>query len=169
VPGEVVIVAWSGHRPDLFRDPDAAKQIVRSQVEALAETRGVTFRIGGQRGVDCWAGEAARDLGVPLRVYLPLPEKLFTKDWLPAERAALAALIGAAEEVRVLAEKGEAGYSARNQALVEGADLLVAVWTGQTGGGTEETIRLARENGCQVRELLLNASPGARRAQGRGI
>jgi hypothetical protein len=53
--------------------------------------------------------------------------------------------------------------------LAAQADLLVAVWTQLGGGGTAETIALARAAGTPVRELLLPVAQIAHSARGRGI
>jgi hypothetical protein len=60
-------------------------------------------------------------------------------------------------------------YEAANAVLLERADRLVAVWTGIGGGGTAETIALARAAGTPVREIVLDAADAAGWAQGRGI
>jgi hypothetical protein len=133
-----MIVAWTGHRPDLFLEPAAA----RAAVEAAAR---------GLAGQD----PASR---------LPAPEEVFTADWSAADRSSLLDVLAAADET-VLAD----GYSERNTLLVSRAELLVAVWTRTAGGGTAETLDLARSAGIPVREIVLAASPGAAAARGRGI
>jgi hypothetical protein len=58
-------VAWTGHRPDLFRDPEAARQRVDDIARGLAQTTPeVTFVVGGQRGVDTGAAGTAHGLGI---------------------------------------------------------------------------------------------------------
>jgi hypothetical protein len=69
-----------------------------------------------------------------------------------------------ASEVRIAG-----GYTRRNAALASGADLLVAVWTHTLGGGTAETIELARRNGTPLREIVLAPSSAATAARGRGV
>jgi YspA SLOG family len=157
-------VAWTGHRPDLFRDPPAARRAVSAAAQEVVEQGASRFLVGGQRGVDTWAAQAAITLAVPFSVVLPLAIDRFTHDWTPAERALLEHVLAQTDDVRIAA-----GYTERNRLLATGADLLVAVWTRIGGGGTAETIELARAAGTPVREIVLEPAPAAHRAQGRGI
>ncbi len=165
-----VRVAWTGHRPELFRDANRAQETVTSIASALREQYDeLSFLLGGQRGVDTWAALAAQRLQVPFEIVLPLPAARFAEDWTAEERATLEATVAAATRLRVVGGGATSAYSARNRVLADEADLLVAVWTGRGGGGTAETIRLAREAGVQMREIRLDPSPSAKRASGRGV
>ncbi len=161
-----MIVAWTGHRPDLFRAPSAAQAAIDRAARAFAAhpLDPVSFVVGGQRGVDTWAMQSAINYGIPFRVILPFAMVEFASDWLEADRTVLTSLLRRADAVGVAG-----GYTERNRALVTGAQLLVAVWTGTRGGGTSETIELARQVGTPVREILFEASPRASAATGRGI
>ena len=161
-----MIVAWTGHRPDLFREPAAAESAVAGAAQALVSEwpNAVQFVVGGQRGVDTWAMQSAINYAIHFRVILPYHMSEFTSDWLQADRSLLMALVRRADAVKIAG-----GYTERNGALVTAADLLVAVWTGTRGGGTSETIDLARQVGTPVREILFEASPRASKAIGRGI
>jgi uncharacterized phage-like protein YoqJ len=160
-----MIVGWTGHRPDLFRDPLAAAASVDAAARDLIAREQVdAFLVGGQRGVDTWAALAAMALGVPFTLILPVDVSQFTSGWTTHERALLEQTLAAAAEVRVAA-----GYSERNRQIATGADLLIVVWTRVGHGGTAETVGLARAAGTPVREILLDAAPTAGSAQGRGI
>ena len=160
-----MIVGWTGHRPDLFRDPLAAAASVDAAArDLIAREQVEAFLVGGQRGVDTWAALAAMALGVPFTLILPVDVSQFTSGWTTDERALLEQTLAAAAEVRVAA-----GYSERNRQIATGADLLMAVWTRVGHGGTAETVALARAAGTPVREILLDAAPTAGSAQGRGI
>ena len=157
-------VGWTGHRPDIFLDPETAKRAVYVVASELAASGTERFLVGGQRGVDIWAAEAAIMYAVPVFVLLPCSVHEFTESWSEADRSLLLQILEQAAEVRVLA-----GYSARNHALAEQPELLVAVWTGIAGGGTAETIAFAQAAGTPIREILLDPSPTATKASGRGI
>jgi len=161
-----MIVGWTGHRPDLFRDPLAAAASVDAAARDLVVAREQVdaFLVGGQRGVDTWAALAAMALGVPFTLILPVDVSQFTSGWTTHERALLEQTLAAAAEVRVAG-----GYAERNRQIATGADLLMAVWTRVGHGGTAETVALARAAGTPVREILLDAAPTAGSAQGRGI
>ena len=156
-------LAWTGHRPDLFADVAGARRAVGTTArDLLLQERWRGFLVGGQRGVDTWAAQVAIDLGIPFSLFLPFDVAEFTVDWSGADRAQLEQHVSQAAEVRIAG-----GYSARNRLLALEGDVLVAVWTGRTGGGTAETLAFARELGTPVREVLLDAAPGP--VAGRGV
>lgn len=159
-----MIVAWTGHRPDLFRDPAAAEAAVDSATRELAKSGATAFVVGGQRGVNTWAAQAAIRYAVPFRLVLPFDALEFSRDWLEADRSVLKDLLLQAAAVRIAG-----GYTRRNRVVATSAQLLVAVWTGTSGGGTAETIELARQVGTPVREIVLPIGPMASFAVGRGI
>ncbi|MBV9327878.1 MAG: hypothetical protein JO352_29540 [Chloroflexi bacterium] len=158
-----MIVGWTGHRPDLFRDPALARARVESAARELSE-QATRFLVGGQRGVDTWAALTAIACGVGFDLVLPCELEIFTRDWAASDRVVLVESLRHAAAVRVAA-----GYSERNQILARQSDLLVAVWTRTAGGGTAETIDLARQAGTAVREIILEPSDTAASAHGRGI
>jgi predicted Rossmann-fold nucleotide-binding protein len=158
------VVAWTGHRPDLFLDPDAARQAVHNVGHELVTARTERFVVGGQRGVDTWAAQSALAEGIPYSLILPFAPDEFARDWSAADRSQLFDILAQASDVLVAG-----GYFARNKQLATHADLLVAVWTRTAGGGTSETIDLARRRGTPVREVILDASQVAATAFGRGI
>lgn len=165
-----MIVGWTGHRPDLFHDPQAASQAVAAIAQELVDAGRVQrFLVGGQRGVDTWAAQAAVELGVPITLVLPLEVGEFTDGWPAEDRARLEEHMAVAERVRVVGGVPEQAYRERNRLLATSSDLLVAVWTGRQGGGTAETIDFARQLGTRVREIRLAPSPAAESAAGRGI
>src|SRR6266851_7025904 len=91
------IVAWTGHRPDIFRDPAAARAALDATAQDLVTRAKVErFLVGGQRGVDTWAAQAAIALGVPFTVILPLEVGEFTRDWSSADRDTLESVIALA-------------------------------------------------------------------------
>jgi hypothetical protein len=159
-----MLVAWTGHRPELFRDPLVARDAVISTARELARRSEARFLLGGQRGVDTWAALHALRARIPYTLVLPFDVGIFTQDWSEADRSALLHSMAHAEAVQIAG-----GYTQRNHVLAEGADLLVAIWTRTTGGGTAETLDLARRAGTPIREVILAPSPTARSARGRGI
>ena len=101
---------------------------VRAFVERLPA--GAIVLTGGASGVDAAAGTAARAKALGL---IKLPPR-FEETTDPAASAR------------------------RNQELVDGADVLVAFWDGQSQG-TRRTVERALESGREV-HVYLPASPG---------
>ena len=165
-----MIVAWTGHKPELFADPQAAVTAVASTAHGLVAQGTVdSFLVGGQRGVDTYAALAAIALDVPFTLVLPQDVPYFARGWTPADRATLERTVAAAAEVRIIGGSWDAAFTERNRILATTATLLVAVWTGTRGGGTAETIDLARAAGTPFREVLLAAAPESDALDGRGI
>ena len=157
------VIAFTGHRPDIFREPDLARATVERLAREL-QPMARRFLVGGQRGVDTWAAQAAITLGVPFTLILPIGPARFAADWSAEDRSMLDATLARAEDVQVAGT-----FSERNRRLATNADLLVAVWTGIGGGGTAETLALAEAAQTPIREVRLAAAPGADSARGRGI
>jgi hypothetical protein len=166
------LIAWTGHRPELFRDQAGARERVAQVARQLvAEHAGAALRflLGGQRGVNTWAALAALELAVPFELILPLAPDAFGAGWPAADQDTLRRLVARAARVQVVGGDPAAAYSERNRLLATSADLLVAIWTRTAGGGTAETLGFARAAGTPFREVLLAPAPGARRARGRGV
>lgn len=145
-------VAWSGHRPAYFAGPAAVEQRIHEIARSLRRVHGdrLRFETGGQLGVDVWAAEAARELGVPYSVCLPLPAEAFTAGWTDAARQRLHRLIEAAADLWI-APPCLDPYGARNQRLVDASDRLEVCWSGLHSGGTWDTIQRARRAGRRIR------------------
>ncbi len=174
-------VGWTGHRPELFADPLEAERRVHRLAREIKATRvrvglqeePLHFLSGGQRGVDTWAAEAAVRLGIPFELYLPTGELVFTLGWQRSDQERLFWLMERAAGVFVADPLGqmsrEAAYRERNREVAARCDVLVAVWVGQAGGGTAETVALARAMGKPVREERLPGSGYRPRLGERGI
>ena len=164
-----MIVAWTGHRPDLFRDASAARAAVDQVARELVATGSIDrFLVGGQRGVDTWAALGAHALDVPFTLVLPLEPDLFCQGWTSDDRRVLDETLGWAHDVQVIGGEPRAAYAERNRRLATSADLLIAVWTRTLGGGTAQTVAFARQRGTPLREVLLEPSAAAAAASGRG-
>jgi hypothetical protein len=158
-----VNVAWTGHRPELFANPEAVAAAILTRAGELQRAQGsaLVFHCGGQRGVDTWAATPAERLHIPLHLYLPVPVARFAAGWTAADREALKQSWAYAVERVVIDPDGTLGadaYTRRNRLLAERCDLLIAMWTGLGGGGTAETIELARSLGRPVEEHRFPAS-----------
>ena len=100
----------------------------RAAVEAcIAELGMETIVIsGGARGPDRWAEQAARARGLDVVVYKPNLDGAHTR-WRATER-----------------------FYARNQAIVNGSDRIIAFVAPDRTGGIEDTIRRATRAGKPV-------------------
>lgn len=165
-----MIVAWTGHRPDLFRNPASGRAAVEQLARDLVGTGSIQrFLVGGQRGVDTWAALAAHAQAVPFTLILPLEPDVFCQGWTPDDRRVLDQTLTWASQVQVVGGEPRAAYAERNRRLATSADLLIAVWTRTLGGGgTAQTIAFARQQGTPLREVILEPSISAATARGPG-
>src|SRR6266508_4655811 len=102
-----MIVGWTGHRPDVFKEPESARrhvELMSEQIVGLSDE--VQFVCGGQRGVDMWAAAAARTRRIRLHIVLPVPVQAFTADWLPSERRELNEVMASAASIEIVDDKG---------------------------------------------------------------
>ena len=149
-------VAVTGHRPGHLaaHGIDATKAGERMVDAALAAAarRGLPLEIraGGALGIDRAVADAARawrTSGAPVRlvVSIPFPPAIMAAKWPAGEQARLEAELAAADEVLgpVSTDYAVWAYAERNRSLLDGADVLLACWTGDITGGTADAVRAA--------------------------
>ncbi len=151
------ILAITGHRAIARESEQAVRQ---AMAEALAGAPS-EIRFGGALGVDTLALTAAHELrqaGTRLVVYAPA-----TIADLP--RGAREVAERCADHVVELEgdPRNRLTYLQRNDAMLDGADQLVAFWNGTRSGGTWYTVRKARELGFEVKVVAVTV-----RGAGRG-
>lgn len=152
----MVTVAISGHRPGSKYPARAlARTALISTLGALPKPLVLISALA--EGADRDAAEAALTLGGALHVLTPFDHEAYKKDFAdPQSLAAFDALIAKASQVETLAseieaegvhgDKRRAAYAAAGLAMLDRADLLVAVWDGAPGpyGGTSTIVAAAR-------------------------
>jgi hypothetical protein len=100
------------------------KSAVEDEVARLAD--GTVVVSGGAKGPDSWAAEAAHTRGLEVKVHRP--RRVAVRSYGDAVR----------------------GYYARNQAIVDDCDWVIAFPAADRSGGTEDTIRRALRAGKPV-------------------
>jgi len=162
----VWIVGVLGHRR--LGDPTSLGARIEEQLRQLASAIAAAggelhVYVSAAAGTDLLTIRAARVLGLPVHILLPLDEAEFLKDfaeapeWLPEARAALAEARAhpQRDSVQVATTTGQRPgcYFDTDARIVEGSDVVVAVWNGTaaTGlGGTGQTVPLAQARGRPV-------------------
>jgi hypothetical protein len=180
VPG--LAIAIVGHRPERITDASAVSARLADTLETIATA---LRKIGDDRplprlvsalaeGADRMGAHAALALGMPLDVVLPFRPCEYEQDF--ATQASLRefrALLNQAASVIALdgAEAArERAYDAVGMALLDNADLLVAVWDGGPGrgrGGTREVIAEAARRAMPVVVLSEDGRTAAIHSGGR--
>ena len=149
-------VGVTGHR-DLAR-PDAARRAVDEVLDALPQPLVAVSSLA--EGADRIVAQAVLERpGGSLRVVLPLPVDDYVADFAGEGSVRdFNDLVAAADDVQVIDldsgdQPREAAYERAGLAVIDGSDVLVALWDGEAGrgrGGTAETVRTARSLGRQV-------------------
>ena len=147
---------FTGSRPESFpwkEDEDdlrciELKRQIFAAVSELVDGGCCRFISGMARGADIFCAEAVIELmkereGITLECAVPCPEQ--ARSWSPIWKERREAIIGKADRVVTLCPH----YTyfcmvKRNDYMVENSDFVIAVWGGQTYGGTYGTIRKAQ-------------------------
>ena len=154
-------VAVTGHRPDRLRASDlpGLRAVMREVMTLLGQAGGgdVTVVSPLAEGADRLAAEAALAAGFRLVCPLPFPRDEYARDFAEsASEAAFRALLARAAVVdelpgsRTTPAAKQAAYAAVGARVLDGADLLLAIWDGRPSrgsGGTAEVIARARRRG----------------------
>jgi hypothetical protein len=188
-PRDRVVVA-TGHRADAPSRPppgrfpntaaciDKAKGWLREALQAeKAQTAGTLYGIAGAAsGVDLLFHETCKELGIPIKVCLPIPIEAYRResvadggpDWVEKFNHFIAEnppiILSDSEELPPWAagikdygvfQRGNI-WNMRDALLRPNADVtLVALWNQKAGegpGGTADMVKLAKSHGAKVRE-----------------
>jgi hypothetical protein len=148
----VVRVGVTGHRS--LDDIDAVIDAVDGVLDRVADGP-IEVRSSLAEGADRIVVERAlRRPGSRLVAILPLDVEDYADDFGESVGEFDELLAGAAEvEVVAPATTREAAYEAAGRAVVDGSDVLVALWDGERSrgqGGTAEVVEYARARGVAV-------------------
>ena len=152
-----MIVAITGHRPPkLNLTWDGRGPMDVGLVDLLChefDRLGTELVITGMAlGVDLLAARAAWKMGLPFDAYVPFPEQ--PSRWPEASQARWRTALSLANDVRFIRESYQPGaFYQRNEAMVDAADHVVAVWDGSTGG-TAHCVNYARRVGRPLTNLI---------------
>jgi len=149
-------IAFTGHRPkDL---PGLTYQQFARALDALGVglRRDLHFVVGGALGTDTWAAEYALTRGIPYTLITPFELDVMDRFWGEADQKRLTGhALNAVEHRRVHTGGYDVrAYQQRNEAMVDAADVVFAVYTGKRGGGTYNCIRYAIKAGKPVYNLF---------------
>jgi hypothetical protein len=162
-------IAVTGHRPN--RLPAPARSMVEGQIGMLlkeiqavanAHARRIVLVSALAEGADRMAADAALRQGVPVRAVLPFTPVEYQKDFPDEEsRRHFQSLLAAAQQVDVVPDSAgnrDSAYEAAGLAMLNGADMLFAIWDGGPSGGrggTAEIVHHAAQRGMPV--LVIDA------------
>jgi uncharacterized phage-like protein YoqJ len=147
-----MIVAFTGHRPEKLGDNERnASEAVRKFLEQERPTKVIS---GMARGVDMYAYDHAIDLGIPAIAAVPWVGH--GSKWPKVHQDEYMATLERAHEVHVVCDVDDYRpwvYQKRDEWMVDNCEMLVAVWNGEKGSGTYNTIKYAERIGRVIRYL----------------
>jgi uncharacterized phage-like protein YoqJ len=102
--------------------------------EALRQKEDIEVISGMALGVDQWWAKAALDLGIPYHAYIPFKGQ--ESRWPEQSVKGFEHLLLNAKDMKIVCEGGYAPWKMqkRNEAMVDDAEVCVAVWDGTKGG-----------------------------------
>lgn len=147
-----MIIAFTGHRPNKlgFYKPNPLQSWIRSEITGLlSELKPQYTIVGGALGVDTWAAEISKELGIPYILAAPFTGQ--EKMWPDQSQSHYHFLKSLAKEYVVVCDGGYAAWKMqkRNEYMVDRCDKLIAVWDG-TPGGTGNCVGYANKIGREI-------------------
>jgi hypothetical protein len=152
-----------GHRR--YDDPEGALVAIDAVIERVLTGEAPTVVSSLAEGADrVVAHRVMARAGARLEAVLPLPAPDYRRDFATAASCAeFDELLGRAVEVQVVRAPASATreqcYELAAHAVVEGCDVLLAVWDGQPGrgrGGTAESVRYALDRDVPVEMIMVS-------------
>jgi hypothetical protein len=148
----VLAIGFTGHRnlPDEAR---CRKWISDFLQERKAATPGIVYGVSSAAaGGDLLFAESCLQLGLPLRILLPVPKDDFRSDFEAATWARVERVLSQAVSVEVTGDDAprEERYYECGIETVQQSQLMIALWDGQPSrgmGGTEEIVSFVKKVG----------------------
>lgn len=147
------VVTFTGHRT-YSRHND---QLIEHWIEMLYGAGARRFRVGMAEGFDLAAACTvlllqSKHPDIELEAFIPW--RGFEQTFSESNRRLYSLIVERATRLHYLSENYFVGvYQQRNEAMVDGADYVIAWWDGKPSG-TANTVRYAREVGCPVKNIF---------------
>ena len=163
--------AFTGHRPHKFPwrydETDERcmklKDAIMEQIKYLIKLGVTDFLSGMAEGTDQWAAQAVlalREHNPSLKLHCILPCKGQADKWSPAAREQYFSILEQADSIVYVSRSYHKGCMLkRNRFMAEHASFLLAVYNGESRGGTAATVRYAGKLGLE--QILLTPENGA--------
>lgn len=161
LPDRRYCCCFTGHRPEkLDIAPDLVIQRLDEAIIAAMKRGYTTFISGAAKGVDLWAAELVleyRRTRPEIRLVCAVPYKGFGLHWKGGHSELFAEIIREADSVHYICDSfSRSAYQRRNKWMVDRSSLLIAAYTGASGG-TRNTIEYAsKQQGCEIQYLALS-------------
>lgn len=150
-----MIVAGTGHRPDKLGgyDESIRQELIGFAQHVIGLLRPRVVISGMALGWDQALAHAALERRVELWAYVPFEGQ--ESRWPRRAQREYHGILRAAAKTKIISAGGYSpeAMHARNAAMVEDADKMLALYDGKRGGGTFDCLLLARDLGVPVHHL----------------
>jgi hypothetical protein len=146
----------TGHRPEALRRDAHLVATVRTVLQRLGCGRGATILSPLAEGADRLVAVEAKALGATLGAVLPFPISRYLEDFpTQASKDDFLALLAEAATIATMPNPptDEDGYLEAGHAVVDRADVMIALWDGLEAkgrGGTADIVEYAVDRGVPV-------------------
>lgn len=146
-----MIVAGTGHRPVSmpcgYNEEHTWALEIKTRINNWLSLNKPKVVISGMAiGFDTWLAEEAINLGIEVHAYLPYLGQ--GNNW-PKEASERYLNILCHPLVKIIytsKDYSKASFHIRDRAMIDDADIILALWSGQTKGGTYETLEYCKKN-----------------------
>ena len=147
-----MIICCTGHRPKSLPTGYDTAPLIALAKPWLAARKPDAVISGMALGWDTAVAIAALELGIPVHAYIPFVGQ--ADAWPQRAQTEYQSLLLRCAEIKVICPPGYEAWKmqARNEAMVDAADLVLALWNGEKGG-TGNCCRYATEKGKPIENL----------------
>ena len=156
-------VAFTGHRPESLpcgNDMDSEayfnlQTLVWKEIIRYIDAGCKTFYCGAARGADIMCGEiilAEKTTKHPdIQLICAIPFREQAHSWEDLWKMRYYDLLRDSDRIVQLCDNYQRGcYHIRNRYMVDNCDILIAIYNGETKGGTAYTVNYARKLGKEI-------------------
>lgn len=151
----ISIFAGTGHRPDKLGgySDDAYDKVYDIASAALHKHQPSLVISGMALGWDTALAEAAHIIGIPFHAYVPFEGQESRWQW--QAKLLYRNLLKEAAEVKICSPGGfsVAAMMKRNRDMVDACTTVLALWNGDTEGGTAKCVEYAMRKGRPIINL----------------
>ncbi len=149
---------FTGHRPEKLNISEKeAKALLCHGIQQAIDKGYRVFITGMAKGVDIWAGELLLDfknIYPDIHIICALPYPTFYNGRSNAEKLLYKKILSSASLVHMsYPSYSPLSYQSRNMWMVDNSSLVIALFTGESGG-TRNTINYAQSQSVEIINLL---------------
>lgn len=151
-------VCFTGHRPEKLNISEReAKSLLCQGIQTAIDRGFSVFITGMAKGIDVWAGEMViefKNIYPHIKLVCALPYASFGNGRTKEEKEVYRRVLSKADFTHISYPKYDPlSYQTRNMWMVDHSNLVIAFFTGESGG-TRNTVRYAQEQGIEVINML---------------